>query len=60
MPRGRKVLRSLSAVPLCLCGFAADFFGCVKDGTHPIIRSYPALEPGAVKAAYRLCRGFGM
>ncbi|QTA85031.1 Uncharacterized protein dnm_010350 [Desulfonema magnum] len=22
-------------VPLCLCVFVANFFGCVKGGTHP-------------------------
>ncbi|QTA93890.1 Uncharacterized protein dnm_099980 [Desulfonema magnum] len=28
---------SLFVVPLCLCVFVANFFGCVKDGTHPFL-----------------------
>ncbi|QTA93744.1 Uncharacterized protein dnm_098480 [Desulfonema magnum] len=35
-PRRHKVSRSVFVVPLCLCVFVANFFGCVKGGTHPI------------------------
>ncbi|QTA92118.1 Uncharacterized protein dnm_081930 [Desulfonema magnum] len=28
--------------PLCLCAFVADFFGCVKGGTHPYLQHWPA------------------
>ncbi|QTA85321.1 Uncharacterized protein dnm_013260 [Desulfonema magnum] len=38
LPRRHKVSRSLFVVPLCLCVFVADFFGCVKGGTHPFFQ----------------------
>ncbi|QTA87844.1 Uncharacterized protein dnm_038810 [Desulfonema magnum] len=44
LPRRHKVSRSLSVVPLCICVFVANFFGCVTDGAHTFFLSFRSTE----------------
>ncbi|QTA93048.1 Uncharacterized protein dnm_091430 [Desulfonema magnum] len=36
LPRSREGAKFHEVSLWFLCGFVADFFGCVKGGTHPI------------------------